>query len=245
MPTWLAPNTITLIGFTFCLVPFVLLFSLWGTTFDKTDAEIAQSPRWFYGFYGVCYFMYRMLDECDGKQARRTGNSSPLGMLFDHGCDAFTVSYCLMIFMKFLNFGNNMHAIVWFSGSISLFHFTNMEEYYIGGMFLGTCNPISDMSILIYGIMIYLTCFGDESLHYPIIPEGALWKNSPLLDSVMLLIISNYMFIVYNVVHSIYKIFTKERFEGKGRPAKWYLVLYHFIVYWIMVFAVNSLAFAG
>ena len=30
-----------------------------------------------------------MLDEMDGKQARRTGNSSPLGLLFDHGCDAF------------------------------------------------------------------------------------------------------------------------------------------------------------
>jgi len=26
----------------------------------------------------------------DGKQARKTGNSSPLGMLFDHGCDAIT-----------------------------------------------------------------------------------------------------------------------------------------------------------
>jgi ethanolaminephosphotransferase len=24
----------------------------------------------------------------DGKQARRTGSSSPLGLLFDHGCDA-------------------------------------------------------------------------------------------------------------------------------------------------------------
>lgn len=26
----------------------------------------------------------------DGKQARRTGTSSPLGMLIDHGCDAVT-----------------------------------------------------------------------------------------------------------------------------------------------------------
>jgi len=28
----------------------------------------------------------------DGKQARKTGNSSPLGMLFDHGCDALTMT---------------------------------------------------------------------------------------------------------------------------------------------------------
>jgi ethanolaminephosphotransferase len=26
----------------------------------------------------------------DGKQARRTQTSSPMGMLFDHGCDALT-----------------------------------------------------------------------------------------------------------------------------------------------------------
>jgi len=31
-----------------------------------------------------------MLDNIDGKQARRTGTSSPLGMMFDHGCDALT-----------------------------------------------------------------------------------------------------------------------------------------------------------
>ena len=28
----------------------------------------------------------------DGKQARRINKSSPLGMLFDHGCDALTTS---------------------------------------------------------------------------------------------------------------------------------------------------------
>jgi phosphatidylglycerophosphate synthase len=29
--------------------------------------------------------MYQTLDAVDGKQARRTGTSSPLGQLFDHG----------------------------------------------------------------------------------------------------------------------------------------------------------------
>jgi ethanolaminephosphotransferase len=31
-----------------------------------------------------------MFDNLDGKQARRTQTSSPLGLLFDHGCDAMT-----------------------------------------------------------------------------------------------------------------------------------------------------------
>ena len=30
------------------------------------------------------------MDAIDGKQARRTGSNSPLGELFDHGCDALS-----------------------------------------------------------------------------------------------------------------------------------------------------------
>lgn len=39
---------------------------------------------------------YSTLDAIDGKQARRTKSSSPLGQLFDHGCDAFSVSFCVI-----------------------------------------------------------------------------------------------------------------------------------------------------
>lgn len=40
------------------------------------------------------------MDAIDGKQARRTGTSSPLGELFDHGCDAINlmVNYKLFLF---------------------------------------------------------------------------------------------------------------------------------------------------
>jgi phosphatidylserine synthase len=31
------------------------------------------------------------MDAIDGKQARRTGTSGPLGELFDHGCDAINM----------------------------------------------------------------------------------------------------------------------------------------------------------
>lgn len=48
-------------------------------------------PNWFGYYQAFSYFAYRMLDEMDGKQARRTGNAGPLGLIFDHGCDAFTV----------------------------------------------------------------------------------------------------------------------------------------------------------
>jgi choline/ethanolamine phosphotransferase len=45
-------------------------------------------------------FIYQTLDAIDGKQARRTGSSSPLGELFDHGCDSLSTG--IMIFLFFL-----------------------------------------------------------------------------------------------------------------------------------------------
>jgi len=40
---------------------------------------------------GCAMFIYQTLDNMDGKQARKTGSSSPLGLLFDHGCDAMNL----------------------------------------------------------------------------------------------------------------------------------------------------------
>lgn len=37
--------------------------------------------------------MYQSLDAIDGKQARRTNSSSPLGELFDHGCDSISTVF--------------------------------------------------------------------------------------------------------------------------------------------------------
>ena len=41
----------------------------------------------------VCVFYYSTMDNLDGKQARRTGAGSPMGMLFDHTCDAMTAVF--------------------------------------------------------------------------------------------------------------------------------------------------------
>lgn len=41
---------------------------------------------------GASVWIYASLDAIDGKQARRTGETGPLGELFDHGCDAVNLS---------------------------------------------------------------------------------------------------------------------------------------------------------
>lgn len=100
IPDWIAPNLITLAGFLFSTAPFLVFFGVFGTHFINEDPATPKLRNWMFFAEGLCYFAYRMLDELDGKQARRTGNSSPLGLLFDHGCDAFAVGLQCMIMAK-------------------------------------------------------------------------------------------------------------------------------------------------
>ena len=106
IPEYIAPNVITLSGFMFTLVPFVNLFIRYGTNFDDEYPYHSAIPNSLLYFQGACYFLYRMLDEMDGKQARRTGNSTPLGLMFDHGCDAFSMGLVTLTLSKLFRCGN-------------------------------------------------------------------------------------------------------------------------------------------
>lgn len=56
-------------------------------TFEK------DIPNWCFLFAAAATWIYSTLDAIDGKQARKTKSSSPLGQLFDHGCDSFTLTF--------------------------------------------------------------------------------------------------------------------------------------------------------
>jgi phosphatidylglycerophosphate synthase len=49
-----------------------------------------------YFFTALGLFIYQSLDAIDGKQARRTNSQSPLGELFDHGCDSVSAGMKLL-----------------------------------------------------------------------------------------------------------------------------------------------------
>ena len=72
---------ITLIGLSFVVINLVLVMIY-------IPDMVGPGPSWLYISSGIGLFLYSTFDNVDGKQARRTGSSSPLGELFDHGCDA-------------------------------------------------------------------------------------------------------------------------------------------------------------
>lgn len=59
-------------------------------------------PNWIYLYEGISILLYSILDNMDGKQARRTHSSSPLGLLFDHGCDSITSCVYIFVFIRLL-----------------------------------------------------------------------------------------------------------------------------------------------
>jgi phosphatidylglycerophosphate synthase len=85
----MAPNLVTFIGWIFVILSYAVML-----TYDYTFTKII--PSWTFLFAAACIWIYVTLDAIDGKQARRTKSSSPLGQLFDHGCDSFSMSFFVL-----------------------------------------------------------------------------------------------------------------------------------------------------
>jgi len=141
---------------------FVSLFALYGTSME------GEVSRWWYLYSAVAYFCYRMFDELDGKQARQTKNSTVLGMLLDHGCDAFSCMMLCMTLIKAFQVGNNLLAFFAQVSIMGAFFFIVLEEYYKGYFKLGPLNGVSDASVLIIGIFLLSAVVGYEFWQYQI-----------------------------------------------------------------------------
>jgi len=86
VPLWVAPNLITMVGLVVNIVTTLVL-----VYHCPTATEVP--PWWSSTACALGLFFYQTLDAIDGKQARRTKSSSPLGELFDHGCDSLSTVF--------------------------------------------------------------------------------------------------------------------------------------------------------
>lgn len=122
-PRNLAPNLITMIGFMFMLGSYLIMLP-YDTTF------IQKIPSTVLVFSAFFQFLYQTLDACDGKQARRIGLSSPLGMLMDHGCDSISSTVIMMSLFQSLRLGLNTYTYTMLMLVNSAFYLAMWEEYH-------------------------------------------------------------------------------------------------------------------
>ncbi|XP_003369215.1 choline/ethanolaminephosphotransferase 1 [Trichinella spiralis] len=88
-PLWIAPNALTFVGLMTNVASTLIL------AWYSPDAK-QTAPLWVYLICALSLFFYQSLDATDGKQARRTETATPLGELFDHGCDSVSQSIDLL-----------------------------------------------------------------------------------------------------------------------------------------------------
>lgn len=106
---WVAPNLLTFSGFMLTVINFLLMAYF---DYDFTAANNDTNPisRWVFLVVSINVMVAYTLDGIDGKQARRTGTSTPLGELFDHGLDSYS-SLFIMIYL-FSLFGTHDFPVI-------------------------------------------------------------------------------------------------------------------------------------
>ncbi|GAA5973021.1 hypothetical protein JCM21900_003527 [Sporobolomyces salmonicolor] len=185
-PKSLAPNAITLLGFAAVVANFL---TVWVAVPDL----VGPGGSWVYASCALGLFFYQTMDNIDGKQARRTGTSSPLGELFDHGLDTLNCSIGGLIQAAAMGLGQTPYALLCVLVPCWSMYVSTWEEYHTGTLYLGYVNGPVEGVLIAVGILVVSAFKGpgwwalpvSEALgNIPLVPES--WQ---VLDLAMLSLI--------------------------------------------------------
>jgi ethanolaminephosphotransferase len=102
--------------------------------------EYEPVPKWVWVACAFSHFMAHTLDGIDGKQARRTGSSGPLGELMDHGLDSWTtlfVPFCIYSLFGRADYSFEPLRVLFIFWAIFVtFYFSHWEKYNTGILYL-------------------------------------------------------------------------------------------------------------
>ncbi|KAI5959847.1 EPT1 [Candida pseudojiufengensis] len=154
-PTSMAPNLITLLGLFWIIVNLLVVFY-----YDPYLNETA--PKWCYFFYAIGLFMYQTFDGCDGCHARRTGQSGPLGELFDHSIDAINTTLGAIVFASVMKMGYGGLLMLSQFASVCNFYTSTWEEYHTHKLFLSKFSGPVEGILMICFVYILTGIFGPD-----------------------------------------------------------------------------------
>ncbi|XP_037914030.1 cholinephosphotransferase 1 isoform X3 [Hermetia illucens] len=174
-PLWLAPNLITIVGLAVNIITTLILISY------SPDGKVFP-PRWASGLCGLGLLIYQSLDAIDGKQARRTNSSSPLGELFDHGCDSVSTIFVALSACISCQLGvyPNWMFFQCFC-AIILFYCAHWQTYVSGTLRFGKVD-VTEAQITIVGIHMISMFFGPDIWLAKIPMIGLTWNHVPVLS---------------------------------------------------------------
>lgn len=215
-PRWVAPNLLTFIGF-LCCIAHNALTAIFDPHYQASvlGSGATPIPSWVWVLVSIFLFLAHTLDGIDGKQARRTGTSTPLGELFDHGCDSWSTLFITATFYSV--FGSNgdgysvspfrMYFILW--SVFFVFHIAHWEKYNTGIMYL----PWSYDLAMLFGTVLYMsTAFGGFEMWKVKLPGD--YSAGPVFE--IILYVCCYIISFFMTVKNIVSSYQNQ--TGKMKP---------------------------
>ncbi|CAL9727911.1 cholinephosphotransferase 1 [Monosporozyma unispora] len=204
-PLWMAPNLVTLCGLFFIIINVI-------TTLYYDPTLTQESPRWTYFSYGIGLFMYQTFDACDGMHARRTGQSGPLGELFDHCIDSLNTTLSLFPFWSTTGMGFSYSFI--FSQFLCLcnFYLSTWEEFHTHKLFLSEFSgPVEGIIILVVSFFI-TGIWGTEAVwHKPLLKVN----ENLTIETVHIMLTFSGLAVCFNIFTALQNV--KQFYEEKGK----------------------------
>lgn len=178
VPMSIAPNVLTLAGFACTIMNALLLtyydyyFIASSDTVNKTIFTSIPSIVWL--ICAINLFLAHTLDGIDGKQARRTKATGPLGELMDHGVDSWTAVFVPMYVYSFfgsMDFSFGPHRMFFVFWSVFLtFYITHWEKYNTGVLYLPWSYDLSQLFLFACSLVTFSSSY-------------KVWKSTFLFDS--------------------------------------------------------------
>ncbi|CAL5419060.1 unnamed protein product [Camellia sinensis] len=212
------PLQITLMGFMF-LVISTLLSYIYSPRLDSIP------PRWVLFAHGLLLFLYQQMivvcgetfsqpihrdgnwqvdqisgtfDAVDGKQARRTSSSSPLGELFDHGCDALACAFASLAFGSTIMSGG---TTFWFWVITAVpFYLATWEHYFTNTLILPVINGPTEGLMLIYLCHFFTAIVGADWWAQPFGKSLPFLSWVPLINEIPINKVTLFAIIVFAII---------------------------------------------
>lgn len=216
-PVWMAPNMVTLLGLMFIVISDIFVF-IYDPNLDTV------SPTWLYFYHALAVFMYQTFDACDGIHARRTGQSSPLGELFDHCCDSMNTTLMQIQFASVAGLTCNPLIFIFQYASLATFYLSTWEEFYTHKLFLSEISGPVEGLLMISCVYVLAGTFGIDGLFKKQLFDVTIpfvnitYTITTLMVSVFLGFITT-TFSMYSAANNVVMILTKEKRSREIDPA--------------------------
>ncbi|XBW38720.1 hypothetical protein QEN19_004307 [Hanseniaspora menglaensis] len=236
-PHWLAPNVITLSGFSFVLINLITCI------FAAPDFK-SEHPKWCYFTYAIGLFLYQTFDACDGLQARRTGQSGPLGELFDHCIDSLNTTVSMLVFTSVTMLGFSYYTVIMQFFLLMNFYLSTWEEYHTHKLFL------SEFSGPVEGILMIIGSFALTGIFGPdIVWRMKIYQINEhfCIETFHLLFVFCGLALVFNVIYAqknvaiFYKEHTSSKSECERKIKNSNIQLLPFFAFFAIIFMVSIL----